>query len=101
MPLKLKCFTWLVYFDKILTWNNLLKRGFVGPGVCSLCFNDEESADHLFGTCSYFLRVWLHLERHFGFQFPWGNVGFKTNYLHWLEYRSGFTSLVSFTIWGV
>lgn len=36
-PLKMKCFTWLAFFDKILTWPNLQKRGFEGPAVCCLC----------------------------------------------------------------
>lgn len=67
MPLKLKCFTWLTFFYKILTWSNLQKRGFVGPGICLLCFKAAETTDHLFGTCYFFLSIWILLEKHFCF----------------------------------
>jgi hypothetical protein len=33
-PLKLKLFTWLVAENKILTWENMQRRGFEGPGYC-------------------------------------------------------------------
>ena len=31
MPLKISCFIWLTLENKILTWNNLQKRGWIGP----------------------------------------------------------------------
>ena len=34
--MKVKLFMWLVHQKKILTWENLLKRGFVGPSKCHL-----------------------------------------------------------------
>ena len=34
IPLKIKCFLWLCLVNKILTWSNLLKHGFIGPGIC-------------------------------------------------------------------
>ena len=38
--------------NSILTWDNLQRRGFSGPGICSLCWSDEEIVDHLFSYCS-------------------------------------------------
>eukprot|EP00253_Pinus_taeda_P002045 PITA_02045 len=35
--MKVKLFKWLVQQGKILTWDNLRKRGFVGPSRCHLC----------------------------------------------------------------
>ena len=35
--MKVKQFKWLVQQGKILTWDKLRKRGFVGPSRCHLC----------------------------------------------------------------
>lgn len=48
VPLKIKCFTWLVVHNHILTWDNLLKRGFMGPSCCCLCKSNSEDESHLF-----------------------------------------------------
>jgi hypothetical protein len=42
-PQKIKLFSWLLIEDKLLTWNNLNKRGWQGPGLCLLCRGNEES----------------------------------------------------------
>ena len=36
LPRKIGCFIWLVFRNKILTWDNLQKRGWSGPGICVL-----------------------------------------------------------------
>jgi len=36
-PQKIKLFSWLLIEDKLLTWNNLHKRGWKGSGLCQLC----------------------------------------------------------------
>ena len=40
IPLKLKCFMWLVVHNKLSTWDNIRKMGFHGPHKCSLCKED-------------------------------------------------------------
>ena len=42
IPLKIKCFTWLMIFQKILTWEHLQTRGYNGPSHCILCENNLE-----------------------------------------------------------
>jgi hypothetical protein len=37
LALKIKLFSWLMMEGKILTWDNLQRRGWVGPSVCCLC----------------------------------------------------------------
>ena len=34
---------WLAFENRILTWDNLLKRGFSGPNICPLCGLEEET----------------------------------------------------------
>lgn len=55
-----KCnfFSWLLVQKKCLTWENLHKRGFQGPLVCSLCLQNEECASHLFFICPFSREIW-------------------------------------------
>jgi hypothetical protein len=63
LPLKVKLFTWLMLEQKILTWENLLKRGFVGPSKCVLCGLKEENVKHLFVECSFTKDIWYIYKR--------------------------------------
>jgi exonuclease III len=55
---KITLFLWLVLNSSILTWDNLLKRGFIGPSICTLCGQAEETMNHLLNTCHYTAQVW-------------------------------------------
>jgi hypothetical protein len=44
-PQKIKLFVWLAVENKILTWKNLQKRGWVGPGICHLCKSKRETVN--------------------------------------------------------
>lgn len=56
--MKIKLFMWLVQHKKILTWENLRKRGFAGPSRCQLCGLQEETMDHLLNLCSFTSTLW-------------------------------------------
>ena len=49
---------WILLEDKILTTNNLMKRGKNFVNKCYLCKEAEELANHLTIHCSYTRRVW-------------------------------------------
>jgi ribonuclease HI len=55
---KITLFLWLVLHSSTLTWDNLKKRGFVGPSICALCGQAEETLNHLFNTCPFTAQVW-------------------------------------------
>jgi hypothetical protein len=57
-PLKLNFFTWLVAENKVLSWDNLQRRGFEGPRYCSLCKKDSETMFHLFVGCPFACAFW-------------------------------------------
>ena len=44
--------------NKLLTTENLKKRGIVGPSRCALCNMDEETTNHIFIQCKISLKVW-------------------------------------------
>ena len=57
LPRKIGCFIWLVQKNRILTWDNLQKRGKNGPGICVLCLNNEETVLHLFTRCPIWISI--------------------------------------------
>lgn len=56
--MKIKLFMWLVHHIRILTWENLWKRGLVGPSRFQLCGLQEETMDHLLNICSFTSTLW-------------------------------------------
>ena len=56
--MKIKMFIWLVVHRKILTWENLRKRGFVRPSKCHLCGLQEETTNHLLNMCEFTSSIW-------------------------------------------
>ena len=47
IPPKVSVFTWEVWWGKVLTMDQLKKRGFQLTSRCPLCKEDEETIDHL------------------------------------------------------
>lgn len=69
-PLKVIIFSWLVFYNKNLTWENLRKRSWRGPSRCVLCKMDEESNFHMFFSCRTSLQIWYELAMFYSFQHP-------------------------------
>ena len=61
MPVKISCFIWLSLRNRILTWENLQKKGFHGPGICVLCYSKEETVENLFINCKIWRTVIDHV----------------------------------------
>ena len=57
-PLKVKLFMWLLLEQRILTWENLVKRGIHGPRRYILYGNCEEISYHLFVDCIFTKDIW-------------------------------------------
>ena len=55
---KCNCFIWTLAWNRCLTWDNIQKRGFMGPSRCVLCGDGEEDAQHLFFRCPFTLQLW-------------------------------------------
>jgi hypothetical protein len=50
---KVNTFCWTLAHGKILTGENLAKRGIKGPFHCTLCKKSEETSQHLFLECNF------------------------------------------------
>ena len=54
---KVAHFLWLVIHKRILTWDRLLKRGFIKPSTCFLFRQAEETQHHIFMDCPLIQQV--------------------------------------------
>ncbi|KAJ4769913.1 hypothetical protein LUZ62_054170 [Rhynchospora pubera] len=57
---KIKAFMWLMMHNRILTKENLSKKGWQGNTYCIFC-GQLETCDHLFCNCSYMQHIWFWL----------------------------------------
>lgn len=55
---KISTFTWLLYHQRILTWDNLIKRGFQGLSYCPNCPRQGESIQNLMDSCYMANQLW-------------------------------------------
>lgn len=62
-PLRVLIFTWLMLRNRILTVDNLVRRGWNMPNRCSMCKRKEETVKHLFRQCSYIAELKYKIER--------------------------------------
>lgn len=63
MPPKISFFVWTVIRGRVLTVDNLKKRGMILVNRCQLCESAEETLKHLFLECEITERIW-HYFRH-------------------------------------
>ena len=73
-PLKIKCFVWLDLKNHVLTWDNLISKGWKGPSHCGLCLSGEESVHHLFVDCSITRSLFIALSCSLNFSWPVSDV---------------------------
>lgn len=57
-PLRVLPFGWIAILCKLLTQDNLHRRGLIIFNVCHLCLEDGESVDHLFLRCKTSRCIW-------------------------------------------
>lgn len=58
---KINFFIWTLLKGKILTTENLQKRGINGPSCCLNCYAAEASMHHLFVDCPFAITCWKNL----------------------------------------
>jgi zinc-binding in reverse transcriptase len=57
MPTRVTIFIWLLLQDRLLTYDNLIKRGWCISNMCYMCRSSIENATHLFAECTYIAEV--------------------------------------------
>eukprot|EP00253_Pinus_taeda_P023386 PITA_23386 len=60
---KVSTFLWLLSKKHILTWDNLQRRGFIGPSRCPNCTLQAETILHLMETCPLATQLWEKIDQ--------------------------------------
>jgi hypothetical protein len=68
VPPKVAFFVWTAALGKILTMENLRRRGIIVVNWCCMCKVDGESVDHLLLHCPYAKELWDMIFGLFGLQ---------------------------------
>ena len=63
---KIEMFIWSLMHERVLTDENLEKRGLAGPFRCPLCTEASENISHLFLKCPYAISVWKDVLKQWG-----------------------------------
>ena len=101
IPLKLKCFLWLVLEKHISTWDNILRNGWVGPNRCCLYLNNKEYIDHIFIFCAFVKNIIDLLFRKFGQGISWSLPFILENIKDWYQHSGVSSHLPLFLIWNI
>ena len=102
IPMKIRCFIWMALANKILTWENLQKRGWIEPGICALCGLGEDSVHHLFSSCSVWKIVFEFLSKQYHLQPLYKSDNLSSFLGTWIERYSRHSEccyLPFFAIW--
>eukprot|EP00253_Pinus_taeda_P033403 PITA_33403 len=102
---KIALFAWLVGKERILTWDNIQKRGLLGPSKCSLCNKENETQNHILNNCRYAEKMWTETRKLYGKErrdprdikstiFLWNKEKFNCKVI-----KRAWDLTVGFTIW--
>jgi len=62
---------WLLLEQRILTWENLVKRGIHGPSRCTLHGKCEETVYHLFVECNFTKYIFYMMHKELNMEGVW------------------------------
>lgn len=96
--LKAILFSWLLFSNRILSWEVLQRKGWLGLGRCSMCCQASESSLHMFFLCSASSQVWYDLSLSFGFPFQMF-ASVEDAFRWWSVQRSEWRSIFIYTCW--
>lgn len=68
---KVRFFIWLLLHRRVLTGDQLMKRGFHGPFRCEMCEENVETLNHIFIECTLISELWRRMATLLGLQ--WSN----------------------------
>jgi ribonuclease HI len=84
---------------KIHTWENLQRKGWEGPSLCSLCKSSTEEINHLFISCYFTLSIWKRLKNILHLKDTWKGASIMDCYHHWKRYKSNIPFLLTLSCW--
>ena len=101
LPLKVELFVWIMLKQRILTWENLNKRGFSGTSRCILCGISEETMFHLFVECGFIKDIWQTISKDLNLVSPWEGFQMEDCFQKWLKKKDNGNEIPCFICWDV
>lgn len=101
VPVKLKCFYWLIVHNKILTWDNLCRCRWQGSRLCPHCLAHTKSTEHLLIQCSFARNLWhsLCVSLHIDGSRNYSSI--KDCMIYWATQQRLHKTLPIFICWGL
>lgn len=91
----------LVAHNKILTWDNLLKRGYQGPSISALCKKYSKDVDHIFLSYPYVFLVCSGVLQSIKIHADWNMNSIERCLSLWFEEYKTYHSLSFYILWGI
>ena len=85
---KIDAFIWILTHQRLLTGENLERRGHAGPFRCPLCVANTETISHLFFNCPYTISIWNGIVQNEDAGFHW-NGSNQEFFIHWGKMYKG------------
>ena len=85
----------------ILTWDSLQKRIHSGPRWCSLCSNNLETTNHIFGECTFFQAIWANICSFLSVSATWENQNIFDNFTSILDCKPFHLDVLIAILWSV
>jgi ribonuclease HI len=103
-PTRCKLTLWLALNNKLLTWDNCLRRGWCGPSRCPLCKEDQESTTHIFISCPFAEKVTHLIKDKLNSRADWNQGSLEECFRNWLQditisLYAGLPSIMITNIW--
>jgi len=101
IPMKFKLFIWLAGKGKLLTWDQLRRRGWEGPGLCPLCRQAQEDINHLLIHCHFSQEVWKNMLNYFNLPHTWSGDTISSCFNSWHQNKSSPNRLAVILSWNL
>lgn len=95
---KMLYFSWLVYYNKNLSWENLMKRQWHGPSRCCMCESAEETNLHMFFKCTSLLEIWQVMENLYGFPLV-SHASSQDAFIWWSQQKESWRPVILIVLW--
>jgi hypothetical protein len=87
--------------NMILTWENLQRRGWQGPGICALCKKDLDTSQHLMLHCTFSQQVWTGLLAALKINTGWKSGNLQMLFKDWCHKHPSWHMLPSIICWNI
>jgi hypothetical protein len=84
LALKVILFFWLALRNKILTWDSLQRKGWMGPGYCCLCCQRTKDSNHAFIDYFFTRSMWAKCAHALNFNNQWVRTSLIECMNNWL-----------------